>query len=155
MLNEVRKVNIDKPKEAEQENGYHQWNQHLLVVKEGVKETDQKKQQNNNNKNTGNQANEENNGSQPKRNSGRGRAEIAGAALGTGLGVTRIDVTRWTELGVITGATEIAVERLAGCNAMAIVAIAHMVRSASAARHPWAEATRKTRSARVKVNQWL
>ena len=61
----------------------------------------------------------------PERNFGLRSGEIAGSALGAGLGESRVHVKLGTELHFIAAATVIAKEWLAGGRRAAFIAILH------------------------------
>ena len=73
--------------------------------------------------------------------------------MGTGLGVARVHMQLWAELDVVAPAAEIAEQRLADSDAIAVVTIFHrgvyVFIGAIGAGRRWREATRGTRSRRA------
>jgi len=61
----------------------------------------------------------------PERDLGLGRRQFAAPAVGTRLGVTRVHVELRAELDVVASAAEVAEQRLADSDAIAVVAIFH------------------------------
>jgi hypothetical protein len=53
------------------------------------------------------------------------RGKLSGTALAANLRVAGIRVSVWAELEIVGAAAKVAKERLAGCYAVALVAIAH------------------------------
>ena len=95
------------------------------MLSQGVDEADQEQQRDADQHQAGQGRQKQQQRSQPQRNPRVRHGEVAGAALAADLGIAGIGMPVRAELEIVGASAEVAEQRLAGRDAMALVAVAH------------------------------
>jgi len=122
---EAGQVHVEVPEEGQHEANEHELKQKLGAAGQGVDQADQKQQRDADEHQARQGRQKQQQRCLPQRNPRVRHGEVAGAALAAGLGIARIGMPLRAELEIVGASAEVAEQRLAWRDAMALVAVAH------------------------------